>query len=101
MFFKFFNDAFSRQGSSKKTSSVDVNRDILAHLTYISNYKSRNTGFEKALEYPLTPVPLNLLNADGSMRKNKPIECQWKYAQKQIKAYRMPMEVCVKQIKAN
>lgn len=101
MFFKFFNDAFSRQGSSKKTSSVDVNRDILAHLTYISNYKSRNIGFEKALEYPLTPVPLNLLNADGSMRKNKPIECQWKYAQKQIKAYRMPMEVCVKQIKAN
>ena len=101
MFFKFFNDAFSRQGSSKKTSSVDVNRDILAHLTYISNYKSRNIGFEKALEYPLTPVPPNLLNADGSMRKNKPIECQWKYAQKQIKAYRMPMEVCVKQIKAN
>ena len=101
MFFKFFNDAFSRQGSSKKTSSVDVNRGILAHLTYISNYKSRNIGFEKALEYPLTPVPLNLLNADGSMRKNKPIECQWKYAQKQIKAYRMPMEVCVKQIKAN
>ena len=101
MFFKFFNDAFSRQGSSKKTSSVDVNRDILAHLTYISNYKSRSIGFEKALEYPLTPVPLNLLNADGSMRKNKPIECQWKYAHKQIKAYRMPMEVCVKQIKAN
>ena len=65
----------------KKASSVEVNWAILAHLIYISNYSSRNIGFEKALEYPLTPVPLNLSNADGSMRKNKPIECRWKYEQ--------------------
>ena len=38
-------------------------------LIYISNYKSRNINLEKALVYPLTPVPLSLSNAGGSMWK--------------------------------
>ena len=85
-FNRCFNSVFSMMHFQdkevpKKTSSVEVNRAILAHLIYNSNYSSRNIGFEKALEYPLTPVPLNLSNVDGSMRKNKPIECRWKYAQ--------------------
>ena len=49
--------------------SVDVNRDILARLLYLSNASERVIDFEKALTYPLSEVPLSISNADGSMRK--------------------------------
>ena len=64
---KGFNSMIKKNSSTKK--SVDVNRDILAHLLYLSNNKGKIIDFGKALEYPLSTVPLSLCNANGSMRK--------------------------------
>ena len=53
----------------KNKKSVDVNRDILARLLYISTKKGKTIDFEKALRYPLSEVPLSICSADGSIRK--------------------------------
>ena len=35
----------------------------------ISLQQGKTINFEKALEFPLSPIPLSLCNADGSLRK--------------------------------
>ena len=52
----------------KATKSLEVNRDILTKLLS-TPVQSRKPIDEKALQYPLSPVPLSLCNADGTMRK--------------------------------
>ena len=52
----------------KAAKSLEVNRDILAKLLS-TPVQSRKPIDEKALQYPLSPVPLSLCNADGTMRK--------------------------------
>ena len=54
---------------SNKSKTMEVNRDILGKLLSISIRKGRVVDFEKALEYLLSTVPLNIFNADGTMRK--------------------------------
>ena len=49
--------------------NVEVNRDILARLMYLSCTESKVIDFKAALEYPLSDLPLSLCNADGTMRK--------------------------------
>ena len=53
---------------------MEVNRDILGKLLSISMRKGRVVDFVKALEYPLSTVPLNISNADGTMRKTNKSE---------------------------
>ena len=59
---------------SNKSKTMEVNRDILGKLLSISIRKGRVVDFEKALEYPLSTVPLNIPNADGTMRKTNKSE---------------------------
>ena len=47
---------------------VEANRDVLGKLLATSTKHERTIDFEKALEYPLTSVPLSLANADGTRR---------------------------------
>ena len=53
---------------NKKAKSIEVNRNILGALLSISAKSGQAIDFEKALEYPLCPVPLSLANPDGSRR---------------------------------
>ena len=53
---------------NKKVKAIEVNRNILGTLLSISAKSGQAIDFEKALEYPLCPVPLSLANADGSRR---------------------------------
>ena len=49
--------------------SLEVNRDILAKILSISVQSGKPIDFEKALQYPLSPLPLSLCNGDGTMRE--------------------------------
>ena len=54
----------------KKQTTAGVNRNILGILhSYSIRNPSRKVDYEKALEYPLSSIPLLLSNSDGSMRK--------------------------------
>ena len=54
---------------SKVCKSLEINRDILGKLLALSSKSGKPIDFEKALEYPLSPIPLSLCNGDGTMRK--------------------------------
>ena len=49
--------------------SVDVNRNILGALLTFSVKNEKAIDIEKALEFPLSPIPLSIANADGSRRQ--------------------------------
>eukprot|EP00794_Sanderia_malayensis_P002284 gene2284-2627_t len=51
-----------------KSKVVEANRDVLGKLLAASTKHERTIDFKKALEYPLTSVPLSLAKADGSRR---------------------------------
>ena len=51
-----------------KMKTLEVNRNIISILLAISAKTNRVIDFNMALEYPLSPVPLNIANADGSCR---------------------------------
>ena len=51
-----------------KMKTLEVNRNIISTLLAISAKTNRVIDFNMALEYPLSPVPLNIANADGSRR---------------------------------
>lgn len=53
----------------KQTKSIEVNRDILGTLLRYSIKSGKELDFEKALMFPMSPVPLSLANADGTKRK--------------------------------
>jgi hypothetical protein len=65
---KGFNYVPSKKKAQIK-KNVEVNRDILARLIYLSNSSGRIIDFEKVLTYPLSNVPLSLCNPNGAMRK--------------------------------
>ena len=79
---KLFHDTLQRlkiklfkQCSKKVTVKVDnkvktleVNRNIISTLLAVSAKKQQVKDFESALKFPLSPVPLNIANADGSRR---------------------------------
>ena len=55
----------------KVIKSIEVNCDILSKMLSISVKSVKPIDFEKALQHPLSPVPLTLCHADGNMRKTK------------------------------
>ena len=63
----------------KNTASkvIEVNRNIIGKLLSLSVKAHQPIDFEKALEYPLSPVPLSISNPDSSRwvtQKSKLIE---------------------------
>ena len=54
--------------SENKKLVVEVNRNILGKLLAFSAKTGRQIDFERALTYPLSPIPLSLANPDGSRR---------------------------------
>ena len=57
-----------------KLKSIEVNRNVIGNLLALSAKTGQLIDFNKALEFPLCPVDLNLSNPDGSRRstqKNK------------------------------
>ena len=55
--------------AKSKAKDVEVQRDILGQLVAISTANKAAVDVDKALEYPLAPVPLSLATSDGSRRK--------------------------------
>ena len=51
-----------------KVKNVTVQRDILGFLAAKSSKDQEPVDIDKALCYPLAPVPLSLATADGEMR---------------------------------
>ena len=51
-----------------KIKTVEANRNIISTLLAASAEENQAIDFSLALEYPLSPVPLNMANADGSRR---------------------------------
>ena len=71
----------------KKLKSFEVNRNILGLLLSSSAKSGQVIDFAKALEYPLSPVPLSLPNPDGSYRitsKSKLLKVILKHCNSQI-----------------
>ena len=52
-----------------RTKTAEVNRNILGTLISYQLKTGRNIDFEKALSYPLSPVPLSISHPDGTRRK--------------------------------
>ena len=59
----------AKKTTTSNNKSIEVNRDILGRLLFISLKESKTIDFVKALHYPLCKVPLSLTNADGTMKK--------------------------------
>ena len=54
---------------NNKTKSINVDRNILGALVSYSIQSEKAVDREKALEFPLSSVPLSIANADGSRRQ--------------------------------
>ena len=54
-----------------KVKDVEVQWNILGHLVEISTENRVAVDLDKALEYPLAPVPLFLATSEGSRRKTR------------------------------
>ena len=54
-----------------KLKSIEVNRNIIGNLLALSAKTGQLIDFNKALEFPLCPVDLNLSNPDGSRSTQK------------------------------
>ena len=112
MFSPLFHDPISRQNlkvfkdlAQKVTVTVknvqkeiEINRNILGTLLAQSIKYSKVIDFKKALQYPLTPLPLSIANADGSRRMtykskliNEILECSrnTNYSQENLPNKRM------------
>ena len=66
-----FNSKDVKIKPSEKTStrSLEVNRNVLGTLLGYSIKSGKKVDFEKALKYPLSPIPLSIANGDGTKRK--------------------------------
>ena len=53
----------------EKAKSLEVNRDILGSLISYSLKTGKTIGVEKALQFPLSPIPLSICHADGTQRE--------------------------------
>ena len=62
---KLFKQCCQKDGKMK---TLEVNRNIISTLLAISANTNRVVDFNMVLEYPLSPVPFNIANADGSRR---------------------------------
>ena len=55
-------------GKGGKTKTAEVNRNILSTLIFYEMKTGKLIDYEKALQYPLTPVPLSICHPDGNRR---------------------------------
>ena len=53
---------------NNKQRTIEVNRDILKWLVNFSVSSGMVISYEKAMEYPLSPVPLSITTAEGGRR---------------------------------
>ena len=53
---------------SKKEKVIEINRNIIGQLLAFSAKSEKSIDFQKALAYPLSPVPLCYAHPDGSWR---------------------------------
>ena len=76
--FTSFRDAVEQTEDSScgKTKSAKVNRYVLRALTLFSIQSEKVIYYEKALTSALSPIPLNIANADGSWGKQTRVN--WK-----------------------
>ena len=51
-----------------KTKTAEVNRNILSTLIFHEIKTGKLIDYEKALQYPLSPVPLSICHPDGNRR---------------------------------
>ena len=67
---KLFKQCNQKVSLSKdgKIKTVEVNRNIISTLLAASAKENQAIDFRLVSEYPLSPVPLNIANADGSRR---------------------------------
>ena len=56
---------------NNKQRIIEVNRDILSWLVNLSVRSGMVINYEKAMEYPLSPVPLRIATAEGGRRTSK------------------------------
>ena len=54
-----------------KLKSIEVNRNVIENLLSLSAKTGELTDFNKALEFLLCPIDLNLSNPDGSRRSTQ------------------------------
>ena len=54
---------------NKVVKALEINRVILGMNLTLSSKSEKPIDFEKALQYPLSPIPLSLCNGDGTMFK--------------------------------
>ena len=81
--------------SENKKLVVEVNRNILGKLLAFSAKTGRQIDFERALTYPLSPMPQSLANPDGSRRttaKSKFMEIILSYCNTSTD----PKDVCIR-----
>ena len=57
-----------------KLKSIEVNRNIIGNLLALSVKTGQLIDFNKALEFPLCTIDLNLSNPDGSRRSTQKIK---------------------------
>ena len=55
-----------KENGTMKT--LDANRNIISYLLAVSAKTQQAIDFESTLQFPLSPVPLNIANTDGSRR---------------------------------
>ena len=71
---KSLRDAFegAEESSCGKTKSAEANRYILGALTSFWKVQSGKViNYKNLLPFPLSPIPLNIVNGDDSRRKIK------------------------------
>ena len=58
----------SKISKDGKTKVAEVNRNILGILLSYTLKTNKAVDFEKALQYPLSPIPLSISHPDGNRR---------------------------------
>ena len=69
--YQTFNRALKTVAIEKnnKVKTQEVNRNIISNLLSFTVKTGKPIDFEAALQYPLSPVPLSIANADGRRRE--------------------------------
>ena len=60
--------------NQNKTKTLEVNRNILGCLVAFSAKTGKAVDYQKALTYPLCPIPLSLAHPDGNRRQTDKAE---------------------------
>ena len=81
---------------NKKETTVTVNRDILASMVKLSLKSGFPVDFDRALQYPMSPIPLSIATAEGERRstaKSKLMEIITSYCTNPPKPPKMVIKI--------